>query len=90
MRSPQAALVLSVLILTNVVRGDDAVTGDAVERAAAKTVKNVYRNVNADAIRRLPIGVFDSGTGGLTVLETILTIDAFENGSHDYSVEGDG
>jgi glutamate racemase len=28
----------------------------------------------------LPIGVFDSGTGGLTVLEAILTLDAFRNG----------
>jgi glutamate racemase len=27
----------------------------------------------------LPIGVFDSGTGGLTVLEAILTLDAFRN-----------
>ncbi len=29
--------------------------------------------------RRLPIGIFDSGTGGLTVLETILKIDKFDN-----------
>jgi glutamate racemase len=27
----------------------------------------------------LPIGVFDSGTGGLTVLEAMLTLDAFRN-----------
>ena len=27
----------------------------------------------------LPIGVFDSGTGGLTVLEAMLTLDAFNN-----------
>lgn len=27
----------------------------------------------------LPIGVFDSGVGGLTVLETILRLDAFDN-----------
>jgi glutamate racemase len=27
----------------------------------------------------LPIGVFDSGTGGLTVLEAMLTLDAFDN-----------
>jgi glutamate racemase len=29
--------------------------------------------------QRQPIGVFDSGTGGLTVLEAILTLDAFNN-----------
>ena len=28
---------------------------------------------------RLPIGVFDSGIGGLTVLEAILTLDTFNN-----------
>ncbi len=30
-------------------------------------------------ISRLPIGVFDSGIGGLTVLEAILTLDAYNN-----------
>lgn len=29
--------------------------------------------------KTLPIGVFDSGTGGLTVLEAILNLDAFNN-----------
>ena len=31
------------------------------------------------AVRHLPIGVFDSGIGGLTVLEAILTLDACNN-----------
>ena len=30
-------------------------------------------------LKDLPIGVFDSGTGGLTVLEKILSLDAFQN-----------
>ncbi len=30
-------------------------------------------------IKHLPIGVFDSGLGGLTVLEALLTLDAFNN-----------
>jgi glutamate racemase len=29
--------------------------------------------------KTLPIGVFDSGTGGLTILEAMLTLDAFNN-----------
>ena len=29
--------------------------------------------------KQLPIGVFDSGTGGLTVLQAMLTLDAFNN-----------
>ncbi len=29
--------------------------------------------------KQLPIGVFDSGRGGLTILQAILTLDAFNN-----------
>ena len=32
-------------------------------------------------LRQLPIGLFDSGTGGMTVLEQILTLDAYHNGT---------
>jgi len=32
-----------------------------------------------DDLKSLPIGVFDSGIGGLTVLEAILSLDAFDN-----------
>jgi glutamate racemase len=47
------------------------------------------------AQNNLPIGVFDSGTGGLTVLEAILQLDAFNNetgkpgadGKKDFSKE---
>jgi glutamate racemase len=35
----------------------------------------------AGDLRSLPIGVFDSGVGGLTVLEALKTFDAFHNGS---------
>lgn len=30
----------------------------------------------------LPIGIFDSGTGGLTVLDALLRFDRFDNGDH--------
>jgi glutamate racemase len=33
------------------------------------------------ANKKLPIGVFDSGTGGLTVLEAMLSLDAYNNNS---------
>ena len=36
----------------------------------------------------LPVGVFDSGTGGLTVLERILTLDAFDNDSGEMVPDG--
>lgn len=40
--------------------------------------------------RALPIGVFDSGTGGLAVLEQILKLDHFDNQSHSIADQGDG
>ncbi len=42
-----------------------------------------------DRLSALPIGVFDSGTGGLTVLEQILLIDVADNETHALS-EADG
>lgn len=36
-------------------------------------------SVQVDQLRELPIGVFDSGIGGLTVLEAILALDQFNN-----------
>lgn len=38
--------------------------------------------------RHLPIGVFDSGIGGLTVLEALLTIDAFHNDTLQPGADG--
>ena len=43
---------------------------------------------NPDAVRQLPIGVFDSGIGGLTVLEAILTLDAFQNDTLQPGADG--
>ena len=40
--------------------------------------------------RSLPIGVFDSGTGGLTVLDAIVRFDRHDNDSHNADDDGDG
>lgn len=32
-------------------------------------------------LRKLPIGVFDSGTGGLTILDALIRYDAYQNGT---------
>jgi glutamate racemase len=40
------------------------------------------------AQNNLPIGVFDSGTGGLTVLEAILQLDAFNNETGQPGADG--
>jgi len=36
----------------------------------------------------LPIGVFDSGTGGLTVLNALIRLDAFDNRTHEHGSDG--
>lgn len=38
---------------------------------------------------KLPIGVFDSGTGGLTVLDAIVNFDKFNNQNHEELKNGD-
>ncbi len=40
--------------------------------------------------KSLPIGIFDSGTGGLTILDAIVNSDKFINSSNRYNPEGDG
>lgn len=52
-----------------------------VNKALYDTASNFFVEFNEypDEMRNLPIGVFDSGTGGLTVLEKLLSLDAFDN-----------
>jgi glutamate racemase len=60
-----------------------APAADLVSHTAAHPGGDVAYSFDAAAfkedIRHLPIGVFDSGIGGLTVMEAILTLDAFHN-----------
>ncbi|VAX27852.1 Glutamate racemase [hydrothermal vent metagenome] len=39
--------------------------------------------------KKLPIGIFDSGTGGLTVLDAIVNSDQFNNSDHSFTRNGD-
>ncbi len=60
----------------------------------AETIASI-RTGYLDAVGRhtaaaLPIGVFDSGTGGLAVLEEILRLDQFDNATHRPRRGGDG
>jgi glutamate racemase len=43
-----------------------------------------YQTLDED----LPIGIFDSGIGGLTVLNEIVTIDQFDNVTHESGADG--
>jgi len=40
--------------------------------------------------KRLPVGIFDSGTGGLTVLDAIIKLDQYNNRNHKPAETGDG
>ncbi|MDX1701835.1 MAG: hypothetical protein R3250_14510, partial [Melioribacteraceae bacterium] len=45
----------------------------------------IYKNKD----KRLPIGVFDSGTGGLTVLDAIVNFDKYNNSDRTFTEIGD-
>lgn len=65
------------------------VPAPAAEEAISAQIRKAYEPLdNADAMRALPIGVFDSGTGGLTVLEQLVTSDAFDNRTHRPGPDG--
>jgi len=69
-----------------------AETGTLVRRAAgdgrAAFTFDAGAWTDPAAVRRLPIGVFDSGIGGLTVLEAILSLDAFNNQTLELGPDG--
>ncbi|MCB9206726.1 MAG: aspartate/glutamate racemase family protein [Ignavibacteriales bacterium] len=46
---------------------------------------NLYKNKNS----KLPVGIFDSGTGGLTVFDAIVNFDKYNNKDHSYLSDGD-
>jgi glutamate racemase len=47
-----------------------------------------YPPAGSPARQVLPVGVFDSGTGGLTVLDSILKMDRFNNKTHEPGSDG--
>lgn len=67
------------------------VNGRSLVEIAGSGDSNLFR-ITRDryngAIRDLPIGVFDSGIGGLTVLSEILTVDEFDNATHARGADG--
>ena len=89
-RGPFHYLVAATALALAAVASAQDVAEQPVKSAASTEIKQIYSAMDARAIENLPIGVFDSGTGGLTVLEKILTIDAFENETNSPTPSGDG
>ncbi len=84
-------LVLSCLLIT-AAEADQCVAADtpSLIAEAACTAQQVRRDCHHVNSADCPIGVFDSGTGGMAVLEAILTIDAFRNATARVVHAGDG
>ncbi len=64
---------------TNVLQAD--INLPIVDRALFDSTSVYYGEFEEypENLKMLPIGVFDSGTGGLTVLEKIVSLDVFDN-----------
>ena len=69
---------LSLFLLTLPVYAADLVTHAPGNGKTAFTFDQMAWSTD-ETTRKLPIGVFDSGMGGLTVMEAILKLDAFHN-----------
>jgi len=91
-----AVLALAIgLVSPSFVVAQQTVGAPADDRAARQQAVQLVRDaypaaVRARPARTLPIGVFDSGTGGLAVLEEILRLDQFDNETGAPRSGGDG
>lgn len=74
------AVVLSVTCCKNDYAGN-SVNIPIIDKALKDTSSIFYVDFEQypQEMKKLPIGIFDSGTGGLTVLEKILSLDRFDN-----------
>ena len=67
-----------------------AVAQTAREKAIVTIREARLAATEGRSARSLPIGIFDSGTGGLAVLEEMLRLDQFDNTTHAPKPGGDG
>ena len=84
-------LFLFILIFPSCDQGRSISTGfDIIELAVEDDNSPFYidRSVFPEDGRSLPIGVFDSGTGGLSVLNSILMLDEFNNDTYEAGSDG--
>ena len=67
-----------------------AVAQTAREKAIVTIREARLAATEGRSARSLPIGIFDSGTGGLAVLEEMLRLDQFDNTTHAPKPGGEG
>ncbi len=85
----KTTLISSLLLLSCIFQycdSDNSISKDLIiiNNAVSEPESPFYISTthNYDRQTELPIGVFDSGTGGLAVLEAILSLDEFNNETH--------
>lgn len=78
---PRVLLGLTLLCSTTLCASDDlpAIVDYVAAHREPTAVASIPWDRYEGDLRSLPIGVFDSGIGGLTVLEAILKLDAYDN-----------
>ena len=86
-RTIARGLVVAMMLSASLAAADElpAIVAHAAAQRAPDAVASIPWDAYAAAandpaeLRKLPIGVFDSGIGGLTVLEAILKLDQHHN-----------
>lgn len=86
------ACMLLTLFFVNRGEGADPKTAKLAIIPEIKANKSSFFYIDFERFPRerktLPVGVFDSGTGGLTVLDSILELDQFNNKTHEKGADG--
>ncbi|PKD18663.1 Asp/Glu/hydantoin racemase [Salegentibacter salinarum] len=76
-----------IVFLPSILWGQEAITNSILKD------KDSFYYINTkdypEGEKKLPIGVFDSGIGGLTVLDAIVNFDGFNNESLDPGADGE-
>ena len=88
----QALRSLGFAFLLGSAAATEAVVQRVIDHAAAhpdgRAAVSFEHAAYQDDLRDLPIGIFDSGIGGLTVLEAILALDTFDNATLQPGADG--
>jgi glutamate racemase len=87
-------LMSGLVVLSTCTESDERAIGqeaslfvEMVERGESEFFTVPFDRYKTE-MKELPIGVFDSGIGGLTVLTAILQLDAFDNVTHESGPDG--
>ena len=85
-----AAVVLASCGNKNSSNQEQAILSPIMEKALNDETSKFYADFKSfpQQLSKLPIGVFDSGTGGLTVLEVLLNADMVDNISGKEGADG--